>query len=132
MTIDEIMELEPGKGGLHQLLGVQEIFYDEKDRVCVKMEITPQLLNPYGKVHGGSIAALCDIALGCHQRLKNNASAVALECSVAYYRPGEPETVLTAIVNERKKGRTISHFLVEVMDNHGRHIADATCSSFNL
>lgn len=129
MKIDEIMELEPGKGGLHQLLGVQEVFYDAENRVCVNMEITPHLLNPYGKVHGGSIAALCDIAMGCYQHLHGR-RAVALECSVAYYRPGEADTVLTATVSERKVGRRISHFLVKVTDNHGRHIADGTCSSY--
>lgn len=131
MTINAMMGLDPGEGGLHQLLGVQEVFYDEKNRVCVNLEITPQLLNPYGKVHGGTIAALCDIAMGCYQHL-NHKKAVALECSVSYYRPGEAGTKLTAIVHERKIGKRISNFLVEVVDNNGRHIADAACSSCQI
>ena len=129
MKIEEVYHVPAGEGGLHDLLGIREVFFDAAQRTCVALKITPQLLNPYGKVHGGTIAALCDVAMGCYAAQKELAS-VALNSELHYYRPGEADTVLTAVVNERKIGRHVSTFLVEVFDDQRRHIADAFFSSY--
>lgn len=129
MKIEEIFDLEEGQGGLHSLMGVNNVYYNDRNQVCVEMKITPQLLNPAGKVHGGTIAALGDIAIGCYFELKK-VKAVALNCETHYYRPGEPDSLLTATVTERKLGNTVSTFLIEITDEKNRLIADSVFSTF--
>ncbi len=56
--------------------------------------------------------------------------AVTLDSSINYYRPGRAGHRLTAVAYERKRGRKTSVFMVEVHDDEGKHIADATFTMF--
>lgn len=130
MTIEEIFNLNQGTGGLHNLLNVHDVSLDESDRICVKLQVTEHVLNPHGAAHGGTIFALCDMAVGSYMALHKK-NAVTLDSTIHFYRPGKIGFELTAIVNERKVGKTTSIFLVEVIDNDGTHIADATFTMFS-
>ena len=129
MTIEEIFNLRQGTGGLHNLLDVHTVRLDEQGRVAVDLNVTEHVLNPHGKAHGGTLFALCDIAVGSYAALKK-IQAVTIDSSIHFYRAGLPGTVLTAVVNERKLGRTTSVFLVETHDDKGNHIADATFTMY--
>jgi len=129
MTIEEIRGIEDGKGGLHQLLGMHTINVDEEGRFSLEVKVTQQLLNPFGIVHGGTIFTLCDTAVGTYVAYGKR-RAVTLDGAIHYYRPGMPESTLRAIVKERKSGRTMGKFLVEVFDDKDNHIADATFTMY--
>lgn len=45
-------------------------------------------------------------------------------------RPALSGDVLTATVKERKRGQTISVFLVEIWNDKAKHIADATFTMY--
>ena len=50
--------------GLPGYLGV--VFVDfQPGRLRAEMEVRPELLTPFGNMHGGVLAALCDHVLGC-------------------------------------------------------------------
>ena len=59
-----------------------------------------------------------------------NMHVITLDSSINYYRPGRAGHRLTAVAYERKRGRKTSVFMVEVHDDEGKHIADATFTMF--
>lgn len=129
MTIEEIFNLSQGTGGLHNLLDVHIVRQDEQGRVTIDLDVSNKVLNPHGTAHGGTLFALCDIAVGTYIALQKK-TAVTLDSAIHFYRPGQLGSVLTAVVNERKRGRTISVFLVEVYDDKENHIVDATFTMY--
>ena len=129
MTIEEIFNLHQGTGGLHNLLDVHDVQLDEQGRVTVSLNVSEQVLNPHGTAHGGTIFALCDIAVGSYMALQKKIP-VTLDSTIHFYRPGRLGNVLTAVVNERKRGHTTSVFLVEVYADKENHVADATFTMY--
>lgn len=129
MTIEEIFNLRQRTGGLHNLLDVHIVHLDDQGRVTIDLNVSNQVLNPHGTAHGGALFTLCDIAVGCYIALQKK-TAVTLDSTIHFYRPGQLGTVLTAVVNERKRGHTTSVFLVEVYDDKENHIADATFTMY--
>lgn len=130
LTIESIFNLRRGTGGLHNLLDVHDVHLDEKGRVTVSLNVSDQVLNPHGTTHGGTIFALCDMAVGSYFALQNR-KPVTLDSTIHFYRPGLLGNVLTAVVNKRKDGRSTSVFLVEVYDDKEKHVADATFAMYH-
>lgn len=83
-----------------------------------------------GRYCGGAIFALCDIAMGSYFTLQKM-RPVTLNSTIHFYRPGQLGSVLTAVVNKRKDGRTTSVYLVEVCDDQEKHVADATFTMYH-
>lgn len=129
MTIEDIFGLEPGAGGLHNLINLHTAVINEQGLFSLKLEITEQLLNPKGTAHGGILFALCDSAVGSYIALQKK-WAVTLDSTIHFFRPACTGDVLTATVIERKTGRTVSTFLVEVHNEQEQHIADAVFTMF--
>lgn len=129
MTIEEILKMRQEAAGLNKLLHMKVITLDKYGGATAQVELTDDLLNPLGLAHGGSIFALCDIAAGSaaasHARV-----AVTLDSTIHYYRPGRAGHTLTAVAYERKSGRSTAVYMVEVHDDEGKHIADATFTMF--
>ena len=46
MTIEELLGIKEGEGGLHNFLGVHEVRIGNDGSVAVDMKITKDLLNP--------------------------------------------------------------------------------------
>lgn len=129
MTIESIFDLQPGTGGLHNLLDLHEAFLDEQGRFSLKLNVTDRLTNPKEIVHGGTLFALCDCAIGTYMAFHKK-WAVTLESTIHFYRPALPGDILTATVNERKLGYSVSTFLIEVYDDAAKHIVDATFTMY--
>ena len=110
MTIEEILKLRQEAGGLNKLMHMHVVTLDKDGGATVELDLTPELLNPLGMAHGGTIFTLCDIAAGS--------------------APGRRGKKLTAVAYERKRGRKVSVYMVEVHDDEGKHIADATFTMF--
>ena len=64
MTIEEILKLRQEAGGLNKLMHMHVVTLDKDGGATVELDLTPELLNPLGMAHGGTIFALCDIAAG--------------------------------------------------------------------
>ena len=129
MTIEQLLGIKEGEAGLANYLGVHEVRVGNDGSVAVDMKITKDHLNPRGMVHGGTISALCDIAIGCFHASRGE-EAVALNSELHFFKPGLDGSTLTATVYERKKGHTICTFLIEVRDDSGRHVADGMYTTY--
>ena len=101
----------------------------EPELAVVEAELRPESMNPLGMAHGGTIFTLCDIAAGSAAASQGTV-AVTLDSTIHYYRPGRCGKKLTAVAYERKRGRKVSVYMVEVHDDEGKHIADATFTMF--
>ena len=115
--------------GLNKLMHMRVITLDEDGGATVELDLTDELLNPLGMAHGGTIFTLCDIAAGSAAASQGTV-AVTLDSTIHYYRPGRCGKKLTAVAYERKRGRKVSVYMVEVHDDEGKHIADATFTMF--
>ena len=80
--------------------------------------------NINGFVHGGVLFYLCDEAIGRYVTALGKKGAAA-DASIHYYRPAHVEEEITASVTERKAGRRLGVYLVEVTNREGKLIADS-------
>ena len=129
MTIEEILKLRQEAGGINKLMHMHVVTLDKDGGATVELDLTPELLNPLGMALGGTIFTLCDIAAGSAAASQGTV-AVTLDSTIHYYRPGRCGKKLTAVAYERKRGRKVSVYMVEVHDDEGKHIADATFTMF--
>ncbi len=112
-------------------LGIEPVAA-EPGRVSFSLELEEFLLNPFGIVHGGVLAALLDTAMGCavHSLLPAAVGYVTAELNVRFLRPallaGGPLECVGEVVNQ---GRTTMVTSARVLDRDGRAIAvaGATC-----
>lgn len=128
-TIEEIFELQPGMGGLHNLLNLHRVFTNEAGDFSLELHVTDNLLNPKGIVHGGTLFALCDSTVGTYIASQND-WAVTVDSTIQFYRPALSGDTLISTLKERKHGRNISVFQVEVVNSQGKHIVDATFTMY--
>lgn len=123
MTRQEILKWRQEASGMNKLLGIQIIELDE-GCATASLNLVPEVLNPLGMAHGGTIFTLCDVAAGTAAASRGRV-AVTLSSSIDYYKPGKAGETLIARATERKHGRTTNVYHVEVQDTQGTHVADA-------
>lgn len=113
--MDEVLRLlnrRNESGSFNRLIGLQLITAGEGcAELCLPMR--PELLNPLGKVHGGVIYTLCDVAAGA-ATASSGRVGVTLNSSMSYLRPGEPTADLIAKTRLLKLGRTTAVHDVDV------------------
>ena len=80
--------------------------------------------NINGAVHGGVLFYLCDEAIARYVTSLGRAGAAA-NADIHFYYPARVGAKLTATVSERKTGRRLGAYLVEVKDAQGKLLADA-------
>ena len=115
MTIEEVFNLQPGAGGLHNLLDLHRAFWDEQGLLTLELQVTEQLLNPKGTVHGGTLFALCDSAVGTYITLQNQ-WAVTLDSTIHFFRPAFcGDTLLAKVFNEQRGARFRPFLLKYIM-----------------
>lgn len=102
-------------------LGVRLVEADA-GRASVSMTVRPDMCNGVGTCHGGIIFTLADCALeyasNSHDRL-----TVASVVSVDFVRPAVVGDELTAVCEERHRGRATGKYDVHVERADGRTIA---------
>ena len=99
MTIEEILKLRQEVGGLNKLMHMHVVTLDKDGGATVELDLTPELLNPLGMAHGGTVFTLCDIAAGSAAASQGTV-AVTLDSTIHYYRPGRCGKKLTAVAYE--------------------------------
>jgi uncharacterized protein (TIGR00369 family) len=75
-------------GGLVAFLGMREV-HSGPGELDVEIDVRPELLSPFGNLHGGVIAALCDHVLGtvCYPVIPRGSWAATTEFKLNYLAP---------------------------------------------
>lgn len=128
MMIDEILKMRQNASGLNKLMHMKVKHLDENSAV-VQVALSPDLLNPLGLAHGGTIFTLCDIAAGTAAAASGRV-AVTLDSNIHYYKPGKAGKTLTATAACRKHGKNTAVYFVSVADDTDTQIADAIFTMF--
>lgn len=114
--------------GFNQYIGIRVVDIGEGTGE-VEAELTPEMLNPLGRAHGGMIYTLCDVAAGTAAASRGRV-AVTLTGSINYLRAGYGGTTLRGRATEIKSGRQTAVYDVRVEDEAGRQIACATFTMY--
>jgi uncharacterized protein (TIGR00369 family) len=96
-------------------------------------ECTPDesAYNPIGVVHGGLVCTLADSAAGCavQTTLEAGVAYTSIDINVTYLRPVTKDSGLPRATGcTTKPGRRVAYATVEVSDNSGKLLAQATSS----
>lgn len=117
------MELLEASGGFERVLGLE---YPEAgpDRVVITCPIRPELLQPYGILHGGVYCSLVETAasVGAGLWFAERGRVVGVSNTTHFLRVAR-EGVLTATATPIHRGRTQQLWLVQVTGDGGRDLA---------
>ena len=103
-------------------MNIKEEKTDDKS-LCVSVKIEDKHLNGHGTGHGGFLYAICAQAIWIYMgRIGKN--GVGMDGNVHYYRPAQPGDTLYAYVTERKVGKRVGNFLIELKNQDGKLIVD--------
>mgnify|MGYP003305746077 CR=1 FL=1 len=94
------------------------------EKFCITFSPSDKNVNINGSVHGGVLYLLCDEAIGRYVTAMGRKGAAA-DANIHYYRPGKPGEPLFATVSDRKVGKKLGIFLVELTNGEGKLLADA-------
>ena len=111
-----------------ELLGIK-VLELSPGRAVVKMTLRPDMMNPHGTAHGGSIFSLADTGLALASNSHGN-EAVALNVNITYCRPGLVDTELIATVEEQNRTRSTGLYAIEVRREDGKLAASGQGSVF--
>ena len=86
--------LHEGAGGLPAFLGMRGV-HSGPGELAVEIDVRDELLTPFGNMHGGVIAALCDHVLGtvCYPVMARGSWAATTEFKLNYLAPVTSGTV---------------------------------------
>lgn len=113
-------------GAFYKFLGMKPVVREDR-KVELYLEIKPELLQYFGKVHGGVTATMIDVvvAAAINLDLPETHAAATVELKCNYLRPvAEGELVARATVVHH--GKTLAVGYAEVWDDKGRKIAFGT------
>lgn len=102
----------------------------EKDLAVAELIVRPSDFNPGGTLHGGALYTLADAAATTAARTDGHRYATS-SGSIQYHRAVTSGRV-SATARIRHRGRSLCSAAVEVIDENGRLLADATFSIFRL
>ncbi len=127
MTIDWTTRL-PKAHNVHAVLGI-ETEEVTPDRVVLRLDVTPDVHQPFGILHGGVSALLAEGAasIGGVVSVPEGYVVVGTELNCSHLRPVR-SGVVRAIATPIRKGRTVQVWAVEILDSSGRQISVARCS----
>lgn len=121
-----------GPSPLGEHLGFQ--FVDlQVGQVTIKLPITPPVLNSMGYLHGGTMAALADTALGfaAFTMLQEGESTTTAEFKINFVRPVFSGTI-TCIGRVLKHGRQQTLLEAEMFNEEGKLVAKALGTTWTL
>lgn len=104
-----------------------DFILESEEPYCISLCPSKENANINGSVHGGVIFLLCDEVIGRYVTSKGVKGAAA-NADIHYYRPAMPEERLYATVKERKVGKRLGVYMVEVTNEQGKLIADTSFS----
>ena len=93
-----------------------------------KMEIVTSVLNGLDTVQGGAIFTLCDLAFAGAANTYGF-RCVAMNANISFIRPGTG-SYLKAVATEVNRGRRTGIYRVDVFNDAGKLVANATITGF--
>ena len=119
-------------GGLDTLLGIEHVELDA-DRVVMRFEVRPELMQPFGLLHGGVHCSVVESAasLGGALWYGERGRVVGVSNHTNFLRAVSSGT-LTAVATPIHRGRTQQLWLVEIADSAGRAVARGEVRLANL
>lgn len=123
MTEQEILKWRQEQKGMNELLGIS-VNRLGNGYAEASLKVDEKTLNPMGMAHGGTVFTLCDVAAGSAAAARG-IMAVTLDSSIDYYKSAPRGDVITAVATERKRGKNVSVFHVEVCNQNDVRIAEA-------
>jgi uncharacterized protein (TIGR00369 family) len=117
---------EKGISPFWDYIGIEEVFLED-GKAELRMEVTPQLLQRKGAVHGGAICSLLDASIGSAVRstLEEGQHTATIEIKINFIRPAKAE-VLIAKSYLVHRGKTTAVGQSEIFDQNGTLVAMAT------
>ena len=106
------------------LAAMSEPLTEENGVWYLPFTVTEEHLNFHGTFHGGMIYFYALEALSQYMVLMDQ-EGVGMEGSIHYYRAAKPGDALKACIHERKVGRTVGTYSVEVLNETGKLVADS-------
>jgi acyl-CoA thioesterase len=88
----------------------------------IKMRLRNEMINGFGRIHGGIPFSLADSAFAFACNNRNNLS-VALDTSITFTKAVNPGDVLTAEARELHNGRSTGLYLITITNQHGEQVA---------
>lgn len=122
IMLSDIYGMSGDQMGAITLLGIEKAFAAE-DNFAVVMNVGDVHMNMQGTVHGGILYTLCDQAVGAYVAYKKM-KGVGMDGSIHYYRPAQKGDVLTATAYERKSGKKVGVYFVELKNQDNKLLAD--------
>lgn len=101
-----------------------EFVQESNEPFCISYCPNEKNNNTNGTVHGGVIFLICDEIVG---RYFNNMSrkGAAADANIHYYRPAMANEKIYATLKERKVGKKLGSYLVEVTNEKNKLVAEA-------
>jgi 1,4-dihydroxy-2-naphthoyl-CoA hydrolase len=118
--------------GFDRLLGLQ-ITSATPDRVDARFEVRPELLQPYGLLHGGVLCSVVETlgSVAGATWFGDRGQVVGVSNHTNFLRAVK-EGVLTAVAEPVHRGRTQQLWTVEVRDEQDRLVAKGDLRVANL
>jgi uncharacterized protein (TIGR00369 family) len=123
MTSDEAVAAANGvRGSLVEKLGIEFLEFGER-RVRARMPVEGNT-QPYGILHGGATASLCETtaSVGTAFLMGIDRLAVGIDLTITHVRSARSGWV-TVTAEPLRLGRTIAHWDMRVHDDDGRLVA---------
>ncbi|MDH2902394.1 MAG: hotdog fold thioesterase [Actinomycetota bacterium] len=113
---------------VHDFLGIRTVVATP-ERVVLELDVTAQVHQPFGIMHGGVSALLAEGAasLGGVVSVEAGQAVVGTELNISHLRPIRAG-VVTATATPIRKGRTVQVWAIVLTDQRGREISVARCS----
>ena len=121
---DRFLATNDGMTGLPAFLGVRFVEF-APGRLRTEMDVKPELLTPFGNMHGGVLSALCDHVLGCvcYPHMRPGQWAATMEFKLNLLAPVSQGTV-SAEATIVSLTRSTAVVQVEI-ENEGRLVCAA-------
>lgn len=88
----------------------------------IKMQLRREMINGFGRIHGGVPFSLADSAFAFACNNRNNLS-VALDTSITFTKAANPGDVLTAEAKELHNGRSTGLYLITITNQNNEQVA---------
>lgn len=109
---------------------IKEEKTDDKT-LCASLQVTEKHLNGHGTVHGGMLYSLCAESVFIYM-VRMGRKGVGMDGHVHYYRPANVGDTLRTYVHERKVGKKVGSFLIEVKNQEGKLVVDTMLETMFL
>ncbi|WP_061579831.1 PaaI family thioesterase [Saccharococcus caldoxylosilyticus] len=114
---------KPGMSPFWDCIGMRETVMKE-GYAEIEIDITSNLHQRRGTVHGGVLASLIDASIGSAVRstLQGDQASATVEMKINYFRPAYAER-LTAKAKLNHRGKTLAVGTAEIIDPNGKAVA---------